>query len=91
MHKIHGNLHQIYFFSKFRKPSDSHPTRFFHLNYVKPIPKLVNKCKYGISNRGPFVWINFLSTTEKQNNGTTKFKAVSKSKLFSLQNEVSVF
>ena len=54
------------FLPKFRKPSHSYPTRFSHLNYVKPIPKL-NNCKYGIAYRGPFTWSNFLSATDKRN------------------------
>ena len=86
VYKIQGKLAPNIFLPKFRKFFHSHLTKFSHLNYAKPIPKL-DKCKYGISNRGPFVWINSLSTTKKQNNDTTKFK----SKLFSLENEVSLF
>lgn len=81
VHKIQGKLAPNIFLPKFRKFFHSHLTKFSHLNYAKPIPK------YGISNRGPFVWINSLSTTKEQNNDTTKFK----SKLFSLGYEVSLF
>ena len=91
MHKIQGNSAPSIFLSKFRKPSLSYPTRFSYLNYIKPIPKLDNKCKYEISYRGPFIWNNFLGTANKQNTYVTKFKAVTKSKLFSLKNEVSFF
>ena len=66
-----------------------YPTRFSHLNYMKPIPKL-KKCKYGISYRGPFIWNNFLSSTDKEITDVAKFKAVTKSKLLSL-NEGSFF
>ena len=66
MHKIQGKSTPSIFLPKFRKTSHSYPTRFSHLNYVKPIPKL-NKCKYGISYRGPFIWNHFLNTTDKQN------------------------
>ena len=90
MHKIQGKSAPNIFLPKFRKPSHSYPTRFSHLNYVKPIPKL-NKCKYGISYRGPFIWNSFLSTTDKQITDVTKFKAVTKSKLLSLKNEISFF
>ena len=48
MHKIQGKSAPSIFLPKFRKPSHSYPTRFSHLNYIKPTPKL-NKCKYGIS------------------------------------------
>ena len=54
MHKIQRKSAPSIFSPKFRKPSHSHPTRFSHLNYVKPTPKL-NKCKYGFSYRGPFI------------------------------------
>ena len=44
MHKIEGKSAPSIFLLKFRKPSHSHPTRFSHLNHVKPTLKL-NKCK----------------------------------------------
>ena len=90
MHKIQGKSAPSIFLLKFRKPSQLYPARFSHLNYIKPIPKL-NKCKYGISYRGPFIWNNFLSTTDKQITDVAKFEAVTKSKLLSLENEVSIF
>ena len=90
MHKIQGKSASNVFLSKFRKPSHSYPTRLSHLNYIKPIPKL-NKCKYGISYRRSFIWNNFLSSRDKQITDVAKFKAVTKSKLLSLENEVSFF
>ena len=90
MHKIQGKSAPSIFLRKFRKPSHSYPTRFSHLNYVKPIPKL-NKCKYRISYRGPFIWNNFLSTTDKQIADVAKFKAATKSKILALKNEISFF
>ena len=68
MHKIQGKSTPSIFLPKFRETSHSYPTRFSHVNYVKPIPKL-NKCKYkyGISYRGPCIWNHFLNTTDKQN------------------------
>ena len=53
MPKIQGKCAPSIFLPKFRKPSQSYPTRFSHLNYVKHVPKL-SKCSYGISYRGPF-------------------------------------
>ena len=88
MHKIQGKSAPSIFLPKFRKPSHSYPTRFSHLNYAKSIPKL-NKCKYEISYRGPLIWNSFLSTTGKQIADIAKFKAVAKSKLLSLNNEIS--
>ena len=79
MYKIQGKSTPSIFLSKFRK------TRFSYLNYIKPIPTL-NKCKYGISYRGPFIWNKLVSTTDKQITDVAKFKAVTKSKLLSLDN-----
>ena len=39
MYKIQGKFAPSIFLPKFRKPFHSHPTRFSHLNYVKPTPK----------------------------------------------------
>ena len=80
MHKIQGKSTPSIFLPKFRKLCHSNPTQFSHLNYAKLILKL-NKCKYGISYRGPFIWNNFLSTKDIQITGVAKFKAVTKSKL----------
>ena len=88
MHKIQGKSAPSIFFPKFRKPSHLYPTRFSHLNYVKPTPKL-NKCKYGISYRGPFIWNHFPSTADKKITDVAKFKAATKSKLLSLKKETS--
>ena len=90
MHKLQGKSAPNTFLPKFRKPSHSYPMRFSHLNYVKPIPKL-NKCTYRISYRGSFSWNSFLSTTDKQITDVNKFKPVNKSKLLSLNNEISLF
>ena len=90
MHKIQGKSATSIFLPKFRKLSHLYSTRFSHLNYVKPTPKL-NKCKYGISYRGPVIWNNFLSTADKEITDVAKFKAATKSKLLSLKNETSFF
>ena len=90
MLKIQGTSAPSIFLPKFRKPSHSYPTPFSHLNYVKPTSKL-NKCKYGVSYRWPFIWNNFLSTTDKEITDVAKFKAATKSKLLSLKNETSFF
>ena len=84
MHKIQGKSATRIFLSKFRKSYNSYPTRFSHLNYIIPIPKL-NKCKCGISYRGPFICNN------KQITDVPKCKSVANSDLLSLGNEVSFF
>ena len=90
MHKIQEKSAPSIFLPKFRKSSHSYPTQFSHLNYVKPIPKL-NKGKYRISYRGPFIWNNFLITRDKEITDVANFKAATKSKLLSLKNEISFF
>ena len=90
MYKIQGKSAPSILLSKFRKSSHSYPTRFLHLNYIKPILKL-NKCKYGSSYRGRFIWNNFLSTMDKQITDVAKFKAATKSKLLPLEKELSFF
>ena len=86
MRKIQGKSAPNICLPKFRKPSHPYPTRLSPLNYVKPTPKF-NKYKYGISYKGPFIWNNLLSYTDKQINDVDEFKAVIKSKLLLLQNE----
>ena len=90
MHKIQGKSPPSLSHLIFEKSYHSYPTRFSHLSYVKSIPKL-NKCKYGISYRGTFLWNNSLNTTDKQITNVAKFKAVTKSKLLLLENEVNFF
>ena len=81
IYKIHGkSAAPSIFLPKFRKPSHWYPTQFSHLNYVKLTPKL-NKCKYGISYRGSFIWNNFLSTTDKKITDTAKFKSCNQVKI----------
>ena len=78
------------FLSKFTKPSHIYPTRFSQINYAKPTHKL-NRCKYRISIRGPYIWNEFLSNTEKEIELTSSFKSTIKNKLLSLNNEISYF
>ena len=80
MHKIQKSQNQAYSLRNSKKPSYLYPTRFSHLIHAKTILKL-NKCKYGISYRGPFILNNFLSATDKQTIDIAKFKTVTKSKL----------
>ena len=90
VHKIQIKSAPNIFLTKFSKISHSYSTRFSHLNYVIPIPKR-RKCKYIISCRGPLIWNSFFSTRDKQITDVPKFKAITKSKLFSLKNEISFF
>ena len=87
-------MHQINtktaFLSKFKKPSHLYPTRFSNVNYIKPTYKL-NKCKFRISVRGPYLWIEFLTQTEKEIESISTFKMLVKQKLLSSYNELYNF
>ena len=78
------------FLSMFLKPSYSYNTRFLELNYVQPIHN-VKTSKYSISIRGPYIWNSFLSAEEKQITAMHKFKAITKSRLLFLENELAFF
>ena len=80
------NPHQAYFFRNFLFVFNAILTSKSCKTYSE-----LDKCKRGISYRGPFIWDNFLSIMDKQITDVAKFKAVNKSKLLSLENEVSFF
>ena len=90
MHQISTKTAPSVFLSKFKKPSHLYPTRFSNVNYIKPTYKL-NKCKFRISVRGPYLWNEFLTQTEKEIESTSSFKILVKQKLLSSYNELSHF
>ena len=90
MHQISTKTAPSVFLSKFKKPSHLYPTRFSNVNYIKPTYKL-NKCKFQISVRGPYLWNEFLTQTEKEIESTSNFKILVKQKLLSSYNELSHF
>ena len=65
MHRINTNSAPIIFLDKLTKMSHLHPTRFSQLNYTKPTHKL-NRCKYRISIRGPYIWNEYLTKKKKK-------------------------
>ena len=65
MHQISTKTAPYVFLSKFKKPSQLHPTRFSKVNYIKPSYKL-NKYKFQISIRGPYLWNEFLTQTDEK-------------------------
>ena len=77
MHQISTKTAPSVFLSKFKKPSHLYPTRFSNVNYIKPTYK-VNKCKFRISVRRPYVWNEFLTQTEKELETTSSFKILVK-------------
>ena len=90
MHRINTNGAPIVFLDKLTKPSHLYPTRFSQLNYTKPTHKL-NRCKYRISIRGPYIWNEYLTKKEKEIELTSNFKLAVKSKLLLSNNELSYF
>ena len=89
MHQISAKTGPRVFLSKFTKTFTLYPTRFFNVNYIKPTYKL-NKCKFQISVRRPYLWSEFLTQTEKEIESTPTFKILVKQKLSSY-NKLSHF
>ena len=82
MHQISTKAASGVFLSKLKKPSHLYPTRFSNVNYIKPTYTL-NKCKFQISVRGPYLCNEFLTQTEKEIESTSSFKMLVKQKLLS--------
>ena len=90
MYKVNQNTAPNIFLSRFQKLPHLYPTRFSELNYVQPIHN-IKTIKYSISIRGPCIWNSFLISKEKQINTMHKFKAITKSRLLFLENELTFF
>ena len=78
------------FLSKFWKPAHPNPTTFSELNYIKPRSQLSSSI-YRISVRGPALWNEFLTDSEKEIENLSLFKSKVKSELLSNENEVIFF
>ena len=91
MRRINTKTAPTVFLSKFTKliftKSHIYPTRFSQINYAHKL----NRCKYRILIRRPYIWNEFLSNKEKEIEVTSSFKSTIKSKLLSLNNEISYF
>ena len=90
MHRINTNSAPILFLDKLTKPALLYPTTFPPLNYSKWTHKL-NRCKYRISIRGPYMWNKYLTKKEEEIKSTSNSKLAVKSKLFLSNNELSYF
>ena len=90
MYKVNRKTAPNNFFSRFQKPSHSYLTGFSGCNYVQPIHN-IKTSKYLISIRGPYICNSFLSSEEKQITTMRKFKAIAKSTLLFLENELAFF
>ena len=80
MHQISTKTAPSVFPSKFKKPSNLYSTRICNINYFKATYKLI-KCKFQISVRGPYLWNEFLTQTEKELENVSSFKILVKQKL----------
>ena len=84
MHKIKTGAGPAAFHATFKMPSHSHPTRFSIVNYSKPKTRL-RKSRFRISIRGPTIWNNFVTNTEKELESSSLFKSKVKTKLLTLK------
>ena len=80
MHKVTNGTAPAVFLPKFQKPAHLYPTKFSKLNYIKPMSQL-SSSKYRISVRGPVLWNEFLTDSEKEIENLSLFKSKLKSKL----------
>ena len=90
VHKVRNGTAWAVFLPKFQKPARSYPSNFSKLNYIKPMPQL-SRSKYRISARGPPLWNEFLTDSEKETENWSLLKSKLKSKLLSYENEVIFF
>ena len=90
MHKISTKTAPSVFHSRFQRPSHSCPTNFSESNYSLPTHNL-RKSKFRISIRGPLLWNNFLTKSERSLETMSLFKSKVKNKLLMLENEAKCF
>ena len=89
MHQVNSNTVPTIFWNKFKKPTHNY-INFARTNYSIP-PFKLNKLKYRITIRGPTLWKNILTDTEKKQRKTNIFKTVMRNKLLALENKLIYF
>ena len=90
MHEVKSQTSPKIFQNKFREPTSMYPTNFSTSNYSIP-PFKLRKSKYRISIRGPTLWKNIPTNSEKMQKSVTVFKNSMRKKVLELQNETSYF
>ena len=90
MHKVKTETAPAVFLPKFQKLAQPYPYNFSKLNYIKPTSQL-SRSKYRISVRGPALWNELLTDSEKEIENLTLFKSKVKSKLLLYENKVIFF
>ena len=83
MHKIKSQTAPKIFQKKFRKPTHKYPTNLSASNYIIP-PFKLSKSKYRITIRGPTLWKNFPTNSEKIQASASVFKNSMRKKLLQL-------
>ena len=78
------------FANKFTYPSHRYPTNFSKNNFASP-KYLSHKSKYKMSIRGPSLWNKVLSSTEKELQDTSLFKAKLESKFLKMDDDVKYY
>ena len=90
MYKVNKKTAPNVFLSRFQKQSHFYAARFSKMNYVQPIHN-IKTSKYSTSVSGTYIWNSFLTHEEKQITTLHKFKALTKSRLLFLENELTFF
>ena len=90
MHKINTKTAPYTFTQHFQRIVHKYPTKYSNSNYKKPKVKLA-KTKFRISIRGPSIWNNFISKSEKEIKSLLLFKSRVKLKLLQYDNEMMFF
>ena len=90
MHKIKTKTAPAIFLGKFNKVSHSYPTNFGLSNFTQPAVNLT-RSKSRITVRGPKLWNDFLSKTEKELEQIILFKNKVRAKIFNTDNEIKYF
>ena len=72
MYQVNSNAAPTIFLKKFKNPTRNYPTNFARTNYSIP-PFKLNKSKYRIAIRGPTLWKNIPTDTEKIQQKTNIF------------------
>ena len=86
--KIAQKLHQVYFYHFYISINNI----CIQLDFLTLITlSQLNKCKFRISIRGPYLWNEFLAQTGKEIESTSSFKILVTQKLISSYNELSHF
>ena len=85
MQKVKSQTAPKIFQSKFRKPTYKYSTNFCTFNYIIPPFKLI-KSKRRISVRGPTLWKNIPTNSEKMQKSVTIFINSMRKTLLELEN-----